>query len=566
MSSELTPREFALLLDEYVRGELATERAQACERHLAAHPDARRDVQAATRLLLSPAWRSAGAPPAGLLKDATASTRRILDGTARRRSRRLEWPRAWRPALAWASAGVAVTIALMLAWPNSAPPAFADLLARLRDVDGVQVEGWVRGPDGKREPWRQWVAADGSFRAEIGEAEERRIVTWHDGVREVRDAAGRLYRLPDPDAGPSRREDVQAVLRQLEAMARDGSLAATTGEIEREVRGDISRFTRVARGALGPELRLRWMLDVDNATSMPRTGAVDQMVAGEWVRTGELTFTAYDDGVADLFRQDGPPASITEDDRARLWFELGISARSLVTPAVTAPAGDSEVRRLGGADVRDGTTGGGYTYHEAGVATVGMYNLTVDNLIRGLAGPSVVDNDVARRRVSVEVRAKDALPWQRKIAAALDTLGLRAEAIPRTVARHRYVFGQDGRAFTASRIEFDAVSVRGDTDGYHYALERVPLSSAVGMLLGNSGLRRDARDTVIYATPVDATRNPFATPVDVMFHNRDGSWETNLAFLRERFGITLEVFEDTLTAWEVELFESRSPSDAADGD
>lgn len=562
MSPELTPREFALLLDEYVRGELATEHAQACERHLAAHPDARRDVQAATQLLLAPAWRSAGAPPTGLLEDATSSTQRILDGKARRRSRRLERPRSWRPALAWAAVGASVAIALMLAWPNSAPPAFADVLARLRDVDGVQVEGWVRGPDGNSEPWRQWVAADGSFRAEMGAEANRRLVTWHDGVREVRDAAGQLYRLPDPGAGPARREEVQATLRQLEAMARDGSLAATAGEVEREDRGDVTRFTRVARGALSPAIRLRWTLDVDNGTSLPRAGALDQMVAGEWIRTAELAFTAYDTGEAGLFSLEGPAASLTDDDRARLWFELGVSARSLVAPAVTAPAGDSEVKRLGAADVRDGTTGGGYTYHEAGVATFGMYNLTVDNLIRGLAGPSVVDNDVARRRVSLEVRTKEALPWQRKVAAALDTLGLRAEVAPRATTRLRYVFGQDGRAFAASRIEFDAVSVRGDTDGYHYDLERVPLSSAVGMLMGNSSLRRDARDTVIYATPADAARNPFATPVDITFHNRDGSWETNLAFLREQFGITLEVLQDTMTTWEVELIEAPSPRGA----
>lgn len=566
MSPDLTPREFALLLDEYVRGELPADRAQACERHLVAHAGARRDVQAATRLLLAPAWRSTGEPPAGLLENTMTSTRRILDESDRRHPRRLEFPQPWRRALAWTTAGAAAAIAIVLAWPNAAPPALADMLARLRDVDGVQVEGWVRGPDGSPEPWRQWVAADGSFRAEIGGDSARRIVTWHDGVREVKDAAGRLYRLADPGAGQARHEEVETTLRRLEAMARDGSLAANAGEIAREDRGDVTRFTRFGREALGPELRLRWTLDVDNGTSLPRAAAVDQMVAGEWVRTGELAFTAYEAGPADLFRLDGPAAVLSGEDRARLWFELGVSVRSLETPAVTNPAGDSEVRRLGASDVRGGTAGGGYMYHEAGVFTCGLYNLTVNDLVHLLAGRPVVDNAVARRRVSLEVRTKDALPWQRKVAAALDSLGLRAEVTPRTSTRHRYVFGQDGRTFTPSRFEFDAVSVRGDTDGYHYDLERVPLSSAVEMLLGNSALRRDARDTVVYGTPGAAAPDPFATPIDIAFHNRDRSWETNLAFLNERFGITLDVIEDTLTIWEVELAEAQSPSGAKDGD
>ncbi|MBM4131424.1 hypothetical protein FJ250_10440, partial [bacterium] len=345
MSPELTPREFEQLLDEYVRGELTAARAEACERHLATHPDARRDVQVATGLLLAPAWRAAGAPPPGLLEHAMIATQRILEGAAQRRSRRPELSRPWRRALAWSATGVAVAIAIVLAWPDAAPPAFADVLARLRDVDGAQVEGWVRGPDANPEPWRQWVTADGSFRAEIGEATNRRLVTWRDGVREVRDAAGRLYRLPDPGAGLTRHEDVQATLRRLEAMARDGSLAAAAGEVEREDRGEMTRFTRVDRGALGPENRLRWTLDVDNGTALPRAMAVDQMVAGGWVRTGELTFTAYAAGDDRLFSLDGPAAPLTEGDRARLWFELGVSAHSLETPAVTAPAGDSEVRR-----------------------------------------------------------------------------------------------------------------------------------------------------------------------------------------------------------------------------
>ena len=84
--------------------------------------------------------------------------------------------------------------------------------------------------------------------------------------------------------------------------------------------------------------------------------------------------------------------------------------------------------------------------------------------------------------------------------------------------------------------------------------------------MGNSNLHQDARDTVIFASWGDAKRDAFAAPVDVTFHNRDGSWETNLAFLRENFGITLEVVEDTITIREVELVELQSPAGVSQGD
>lgn len=562
MSAELTSRGFALLLDEFVRGELDADRARACERHLESNAAARAVASDATRLLLSPAWRAAGSPPAGLLEGAMSATRRRLEAASAPRRSVLALATPWRRALALAAAVAAVATVLLLAWPSSAPPAFADVLARLRDVEGVQVEGWVLGPSGRREPWRQWVAADGSFRAEVGDAENRRLVAWRDGVRLVRDAAGRLYRFEEPEAALAGRDEVQQLLRRLEAMSRDGSLAVGS-RITAEDIGEATRFTRLQAGPLGgPELARR-VLEVDNRTSLPRSAAVEERVGEAWVRTGELEFTGFDVAtIEDLFRTSAPTLAPGEDDHARLWFELGISLRSLETPAVTAPAGDSEVRRLSATDAGAGTNGGGYTYREAGVTTLGIYNLSVDNLVRGLGGPDVIDNDAARQRVSLEVRTKTALPWRRQLAAALDSLGLHAEVVTHETARRRFVFRQDGRAIAPSRFDLDNMSIRADVDGYRYLFEHQHLGAVVTNLLGNSSLRRDARDTVVFAVPAGDGRDPFRTAVDVEFHNPNGSWETNLSVLRDKFGVTLEVIEETLERQAVELRVRSSPESA----
>ena len=200
------------------------------------------------------------------------------------------------------------------------------------------------------------------------------------------------------------------------------------------------------------------------------------------------------------------------------------------------------------------------------MTTTGLYNLAVDNLVRGLAGMPVVDNAAARRRVSLEVQTKTALPWRRQLATALDSLDLRADLVSRVSTRQRLVFRQDGRPLAASRFDLGSMSIRADVDGYRYELEHQPLEAAILTLLGNSSLRHDARDTVVFEDPASGTRDLFRTPVDIEFHNADGSWEANLAFLHERFGVTLEVLAESVTRQEIELVEVAPAAGVRHGD
>lgn len=557
MSAEISRREFELLLDEYIQGALPADRAQACDRYLAMHPDARGMVRDATLLLLSPAWRAAGEPPAGLLASAVAKTQARLAETPRRQPVLATATRYWRPTLAWTSLAAAATVAALLLWPSTTPVVIADVLARLRDAESLHVEGWIRGADGQPVPWQQWVQADGDFRAEVGPAGKRSTVVWHDGQRRVRDADGRLFSLDESRAGPPHRAGLRGPLHQLEAMFRDGTLAARSAEYSTENLGRTTRFTHRPQGPLGGASHRRWIVEVDNDSSLPRTVLVEERVAGDWVRVSELRLVDLDrSGDPELYRLDGPALAVGDEELTRLWFELAVSPRSLLVPAATAPAGDSDVRRLTATDASGDSSGGGYTWQEAGVTTLGLYNLSVDNLIRGLAGLPVAAGEIAQRRVSLEVRTKSVLPWQRQVAAALDSLGLRAEVVATPVQRRRFVFRQDGRRLEPSRIEFGNSEVRGDTDGYHFRLEHLPLADVVRSLKGNSAERWSAHDTLEFVAPPDRGNDPFATPVDVEFHNPDGRFASSLSHLGERFGVTMEVIAESLMTWEVRLIEA----------
>ena len=48
-----------------------------------------------------------------------------------------------------------------------------------------------------------------------------------------------------------------------------------------------------------------------------------------------------------------------------------------------------------------------------------------------------------------------------------------------------------------------------------------------------------------------------ATEVDADFHNPDRSWKTNREFLRDQFGIMVEVREETVTVKEITLIDAK---------
>ena len=440
-------------------------------------------------------------------------------------------------------------------WPSGAPFVFADVVARLQEISSLRVEGWIRGEDGQQVPYRQWLLADGTLRAEVGPPGRERVVVRRDGERRVLDEDGRMYRVADEARRQGSRDDLALVLRHLEALYDNAPATAGGGDLTREDLGRTTRFTRRAKASLGGgPRRLQWTIEVDKDSALPVSSSLHEMIDGQWVRMSELRFTAIDQAPpAAAFELAGDPLPMDDGARARLWFELGISPGSIQVPAVAAPAGDSDVVWFGPDDLPEGITGGCSTSRDGGVTTMEMHDLGLDNLVRYVSGLAVVDNPPARQRVSLRLRAKSALPWPRQLAPVLDHLRLEAEVIRRPASQRRFEFRQDGRALTPSRHEHEFQEVRADRDGYRYRFERIPLRNVVSAMMGNSTFQWAPHDTTVFAGADAGTRSPFDVEVDAGFHNAGHAWETNLEYLHEQFGVTVQVVTDTVQVQEILL-------------
>jgi hypothetical protein len=552
-SADLSRHEFEQLLDEYVRGELPAERASACERYLAAHPEAQREAHEARILLLTPSWRAAGNPPPGLLEQAMARVDAQLQAPARRTPRIGSLAGAWRPALAWSGLAAAVVIGTVLLWPSATPVVFADVIARLQEVGSLQVEGWVRGENGRQVPYRQLLLADGTFRADIGAPGQERVVVWRDGVRMVKDSDGSVYRSVDGRYPPDIPVTLRDVRENLRAFYSDKESVSDSYTFTQEQIGDITRFTRRDRGPLGRAGSNRERsLDVDGDTALPVASRVREMVGGEWLLMSELRFTAFDQELpAGFLEMAGPDLPLDDPARERLWFELGITPASIQVPAVMPPVGDVEFQVLGPADLPEGIMGGGYRSYDGGVAVVEIYNLDISGAVMMVSRLPVTPNPVATRRAWLRIRAKGSLPWHRQLAPLLDHYGLRAELTTRVASRNRYDFTLKGKALTPSRAEFPKSSTTGDVDGFHYLFRKTPLREVVTTLMSNNSLTITALDTLVFSA------SAFATEVDADFHNPDRSWKTNREYLRDQFGIMVEVREESVTVKEITLFDAK---------
>jgi anti-sigma factor RsiW len=552
-SDEISRREFALLLDEYVRGELPAEQARACARYLAAHPEAQREAHEARILLLTPAWQAAGNPPAGLLAQAMARVDAQLQAPARRKARIGSLAGAWRPALAWSGLAAAVVVGAALLWPSATPVVFADVIARLQEVGSLQVEGWVRGEDGRQVPYRQLLLADGTFRAEIGAPGQERVVAWRNGIRKVKDRDGSVYRSVDGRYPPDIPVTLRDVLENLRAFYSDEESVSHSYTFSREQLGDITRFTRRDRGSLGLAGSNRERsLDVDGDTSLPVASRVREMVGGEWLLMSELRFTAFDqEPPAGFLELAGPDLPLDDAARERLWFELGITPASIQVPAAMPPVGDVDFQVLGPADLPKGIMGGGYRNYDGGVAVVEIYDLDISGAVMMVSRLPVTPNPVATRKAWLRIRAKSSLPWHRQLAPLLHHYGLRAELTTRVASRNRYEFTMKGKALTPSRAEFPKFGTTDDIDGFHYSFRKTPLRDVVTTLMRNNSLTITAIDTLVF------NAGAFATEVDADFHNPDRSWKTNREFLRDQFGIMVEVRNEAVTVKEITLFDAK---------
>lgn len=474
-------------------------------------------------------------PPVDLLAQADAAVRQTLA---------TEPPRRRRPSgLMWTAglAAAAAVVVLLLA-PGRDTLVFADVMSAMRTIEAVHAEGWIRDESGRRVPYRQWVRADGDLRVEVGpDSALTRIVVSGDR-RQVRPPDGPLLVRAEPSA---RHPDLDEAMRAVFAGYDDPATWQRHWESTRQDLGDVERFGYRDAAALGrrPGGR-RHVLDVDRATRLPVRAEVHEFRDERWWQVSELRYGDYNVPPAPaLFALDADadePRAMTPDDEAAQWFALGVGLPSLYVPAALVPAGGVEVRWLTGQEAGFAPiSSGASTVVRGGVSTSTFLNMPLGTVVQALSRLEVADNDVAARRVSVEIRAKAALPWPARTADMLAHLEVAAGLTTTTETITRLVFTQDGRAIAASDQRFAGYSVHADSAGYHFDFARQRLDHIVNALLGNSdagGVLAGGYD-VEFAAGDDAPASVFATLVDFAFTNPGADWQDNLRALEREFGV-----------------------------
>ena len=181
-------------------------------------------------------------------------------------------------------------------WQGSTS-AWAEVVAEVRKLNSVRVEGWFRGEKGEQVPVKQWLKSPHSFRSEVGTGAARRevVVTdakmqiYVDGVWYGRDldaeGAWSIYKLAEQLALPER-----------------GKLELRSYQIEREDRGATVLFSIWQRSSLGSKTPadIRYEVEVDAQTRLPNHSRVYLDVGQEdWELVSELNYLDYDVPLAD---------------------------------------------------------------------------------------------------------------------------------------------------------------------------------------------------------------------------------------------------------------------------
>lgn len=549
MSDALTRTDFENLMDEYLRGELSATPKTAFEQYLELHPEDRGELDEVRSILAITAEAADCHPPEDLLQRARAGLAHQLRSTS---TGKTGWFK--RPAFAWSLAASILLVFGLALWPTDSSFVYARLIESLNNVESVKVEGWIRGENGATVPYCQWVIADGTLRAEIGEGDNQRVVVLKGNNRLIRDSDGKLYH----DKPKVRwAENLDGVLTILQAAHQNPQVPLRSFEFSKQDLGDVIRYIRRDFASLGrgPSNR-KWVMEVDKQTALPTLLQLHQEVDGHWIQISDLRFSAPSAPPSDdFFHLDGDAASLNDQDRQHFWFELYIAPGSLFLPALHVPDGGLQLHWPKVEDVPAGISGGNSSLVAAGISSHEFRECTLKVIAKELTGYNVVANDLAQQPVSLLFDAKTILPWQEKLAPVLEHLALAYEMVPIKQTQRKYIFHKDEQAIQTTLHRFSSSSVTAKSSGYTYHFEKVELQRVARTLLDNCAHQDffTENDVIEFAWDGAPEANPFLLFVDLDCEIPQATFETNVEFLKEHFGLTMTMEETQTETMEIKL-------------
>ena len=293
--------EFESKLSDYVRGELSAAEARQIETYLAEHPEAADDLEAVRSVLELSADIGTAEPPDMLFAAARANaleTIRAEEKDERKTQHVTFWQRLPRPVYLSGLAAMLAGVVFGVLWQGTTS-AWAEVVAEVRKLNSVRVEGWIRGEKGEQVPVKQWLKSPHSFRSEVGTGAAQRAVVVTDAKMQM--YADGVWYGKDINA-----EDAWSIYKLAEQLAlpERGKLELRSYQIEREDRGATELFSIWQRSSLGRNTPadIRYEVEVDAQTRLPNHSRVylDVGVGQEdWELVSELNYLDYDAPLAD---------------------------------------------------------------------------------------------------------------------------------------------------------------------------------------------------------------------------------------------------------------------------
>ena len=538
--------EFESKLSDYVRGELSAAEARQIETYLTEHPEAADDLEAVRTVLELSADIGTVEPPDALFAAARTNALKAIQA-ADKRQRTGFWQRLQRPMYLSGLAAVLAGVVFGVLWQGSTS-AWAEVVAEVRKLHSVRVEGWFRGEKGEQVPVQQWIKAPHLFRSEVGTGAARReAVVNNEKMRVYMD--GVWY---GEDLGAEGAWSIDKVAEQL-ALPEHGKLESRSYQIEREDRGATVLFSIWQRSSLGRKTPadIRYEVEVDSQTRLPSHARVYLDLGQEdWELVSELNYLDYDAPLADelfMVADDAVP-SFTDSVRSALPFE------QILDPFV--PWKQAIYMPLDGMDIivhppSDDPSKGiqGNASSTAGETTRREFHRTpLAEIVRAVGEMPVEtsEQELAEQGYSTRVAYSHRLTPTERVQRLGRRFGFVAEVEERQGTRTRWIFTQDGSEFPTN-----SQAGGSQTNGDNYYATGHPLGKAIRGMLSNAalndlveGYNRDLDDIELQWD--GAADNPFERQVDIDVDFSDG-WDVAIDYLREQFGVKMERVSEPIT-------------------
>ena len=561
--------EFESKLSDYVRGELSAAEARQIEIYLTEHPEAADDLEAVRTVLELSADIGTAEPSDALLATARTNALKAIQA-ADKRQRTGFWQRLQRPMYLSGLAAVLAGVVFGVLWQGNTS-AWAEVVAEVRKLHSVRVEGWFRGEKGEQVPVKQWIKAPHSFRSKVGTGAARREAV-------VNDTQMRVYMdgvWYGEDRGAESAWSIDKIAEQL-ALPDSEQLESWSYQIEREDRGATVLFSIWRRSSLGTKTPsdIRYEVEVDAQTRLLSHALVYLDVGQEdWELVSELNYLDYNTPLADelfMVADDAVP-SFTDSVRSALPFEQILYPFVPWKQAIYMPLGGMDIivpsdDPSKGFESQASHTAGGITRHE-------FHRTPLAEIVRHLGKMPVEprieqtipslrseiirvlwkepmatpEEKLARQRYSVRIAYSHSLTPAERVQRLGRRFGFVAEAEERQGIRTRWVFTQDGSDFPTNSQE----GYRG-IYGKRYRYTGWPLGFAIPGMLKNAALKDLDKgydqdlDKIELQWDGAAADNPFERPVDIDIDFTDG-WDVALDYLREQFGVTMERVSEPVT-------------------